>query len=370
MNICIITGSVTRSAGGLFFSVRALTQHSMRHKDLNFEVWSIRENENITDVDQWSPIIPRVFRKSFSGKFGFSIDMIRAFLASDFDLIHIHGLWGMPSLIAHLALIKNIPVVVSPRGMLDPWILGKRSLLKNLYAKFFEYPLLRKVSVIHALSQEENLAISFLNLGVPVVTIPNGVVMPLERVKFADRNPDFILSYIGRYDNKKGLLEFINSWASIDIKLREKWKIYFYGWGSESYKNLLIDRISKLGLSPSCIVNGPVYGRDKVNVLQKSFAFILPTKSEGLPMAVLEAWAYGVPVLTTKHANLQIGFLNRAAIDIGSEECFTKNISKFLNDAELIGPILSENGIELTRKYFSWPKIANDTVEIYRHLVS
>ena len=35
---------------------------------------------------------------------------------------------------------------------------------------------------------------------------------------------------------------------------------------------------------------------------------ILPSFSEGLPMAVLEAWAYGLPVLMTDHCNLPEGF--------------------------------------------------------------
>ena len=45
---------------------------------------------------------------------------------------------------------------------------------------------------------------------------------------------------------------------------------------------------------------GPVFGADKEAAFRCADAFILPSHSEGLPIAVLEAWSYGLPVFMTR----------------------------------------------------------------------
>ena len=52
------------------------------------------------------------------------------------------------------------------------------------------------------------------------------------------------------------------------------------------------------------------------SLLQEVDAFILPSFSEGLPMSVLEAWAYQLPVVMTDFCNLPEGFEAGAAIRI------------------------------------------------------
>ena len=64
---------------------------------------------------------------------------------------------------------------------------------------------------------------------------------------------------------------------------------------------------------------GPAFGEAKDQLLRRAHAFILPSFSEGLPMAVLEAMAYRLPVLMTDHCNLPEGFAAGAAIRIGTD---------------------------------------------------
>jgi poly(glycerol-phosphate) alpha-glucosyltransferase len=60
---------------------------------------------------------------------------LEAFLdheAPRFDLIHVHGLWQWPGTAARRVAIKHgLPLVISPRGMLEPWALGQRAWLKG-----------------------------------------------------------------------------------------------------------------------------------------------------------------------------------------------------------------------------------------------
>ena len=59
---------------------------------------------------------------------------------------------------------------------------------------------------------------------------------------------------------------------------------------------------------------GPQFGTAKAAAYRRADAFVLPSLSEGLPMAILEAWAHEKPVLMTDACNLPEGFAARAAI--------------------------------------------------------
>jgi hypothetical protein len=48
----------------------------------------------------------------------------------------------------------------------------------------------------------------------------------------------------------------------------------------------------------------------------------LPSFSEGLPMSVLEAWSYGLPVVMTPECNLPEGFACGAALEIRNASAF------------------------------------------------
>ena len=78
-------------------------------------------------------------------------------------------------------------------------------------------------------------------------------------------------------------------------------------------------RTSDLRHPTSVVFTGPAFGQAKDALLRRADAFILPSFSEGLPMSVLEAWAYGLPVLMTEQCNIPEDFAAGAALRIGTE---------------------------------------------------
>lgn len=368
--MCVVTGCVSRSAGGLFFSVRELSKALQATGEVEIEVWTVNDVHADEDVKAWNPLMVRRFAKSFPGKFGLSLPMVLAFQGKEFDLVHLHGLWGFTSVLAHLAEKRGIPVVVSPRGMLDPWILDRRIWLKRLYYKLFERQVITRSALVHVLSEAEAKAVGLLDLNLRIKQIPNGVHVPRNSEKRVMTSPKKII-YVGRYDEKKGVVEFLTAWAAVPYELRSGWRLELFGWGSDQYRVRLQKVIGELGISAECTVSGPVYGAEKDHVLRGASAFILPTKSEGLPMAVLEAWSYGLPVLTTEHANLPIGFSKGAAMNLGTTvDDFRLAIGSFLEFPQQKIEEMGRIAQELARCEFDWKRIADATLLAYRSVIS
>ena len=99
---------------------------------------------------------------------------------------------------------------------------------------------------------------------------------------------------------------------------------------------------------------------------------MLPSFSEGLPMAVLEALSWGKPCLITKECNLDISFKNGGAFEIKRDINLLKNSlakwaqyalheSKFLEDFGM-------QGRELIKHNFSWNIIGEKFIEMYDSL--
>ena len=99
-------------------------------------------------------------------------------------------------------------------------------------------------------------------------------------------------------------------------------------------------------------------------------AFILPSFSEGLPMVVLEAWAYGKPVLMTAECNLPEGFAAEAAIKISTEVGGISEGLRTLTSAS--GSALAavgDRGHRLVQERFTWGTIAEQVKSTYEWML-
>lgn len=110
-----------------------------------------------------------------------------------------------------------------------------------------------------------------------------------------------------------------------------------------------------------------MYGAAKEALLERASAFVLASHSEGLPMAVLEAWAHGLPVFMTAACNLADGFAEGAAIEITPQpQGLAKTLAARLASDALPG--MGERGRTLVRDRYSWSSIAAAYADVYRWL--
>ncbi|NLS97079.1 MAG: glycosyltransferase [Planctomycetaceae bacterium] len=119
-------------------------------------------------------------------------------------------------------------------------------------------------------------------------------------------------------------------------------------------------------------LRGPTSGADKMELLATTDVFVHPSRTEGQPMAVLEALAHGVPCLLTPNTNMAEAVEKAAAgwrID-ASVEGIAQGLRSVIR---LPGDVLSQaarNARSLAEKSFSWQEIARRSVAEYRRFAA
>jgi glycosyltransferase involved in cell wall biosynthesis len=132
----------------------------------------------------------------------------------------------------------------------------------------------------------------FKKLGVQrLEIIKNTVYQP-------DKNPydaeSLNLTFMGFIEKRKGIYDLIESLAN--IKDKGDILLNICGSGEDSY---LDSQIDKHNVKNKTIKHGWIDAETKDRILRKTSVFILPSYHEGLPMVLLEAMAYGIPVIST-----------------------------------------------------------------------
>jgi poly(glycerol-phosphate) alpha-glucosyltransferase len=348
------------------------------------EVFSLEDEWTNEDRAVWHPIVSQTFRVAGPGAFGYAPGLIAGLQNADLDLLHLHGLWMYPSKAALTWQRRSRRRhIISPHGMLDPWAVNNSRWKKRLVGALFEGAHLREANCLHALCQSEAEAIRAFGLRNPICVIPNGVDLPEARSqKPGVRNQESpwedviepgrkVLLYLGRIHPKKGLVNLLKAWAKVQNSAVRgqksgEWVLAIAGWDQGGHEAELKKLTSDLDLLTSVHFIGPQFDGAKAECYANCDAFILPSLSEGLPMVVLEAWAYGKPVLMTPECNLPEGFAAHAAIRIdpnvesvadGLEELFRLSSSGLCS--------LGTNGRTLVAARFTWPKIAAEMKSVY-----
>ncbi|MCB1809832.1 MAG: glycosyltransferase, partial [Candidatus Competibacteraceae bacterium] len=108
------------------------------------------------------------------------------------------------------------------------------------------------------------------------------------------------------------------------------------------------------------------FNENKAASFTRADAFVLPSFSEGLPMAVLEAWSYSLPVLMTPQCNLPEGFEAEAAIAVMPEVSgIAAGLSTLFNLPESERLAIGQRGYKLVTERFTWTTVAAQMYAVY-----
>lgn len=370
ISLGIVTGSMSRKAGGLFNSVRKSAIH-LAQAGAQVRIYALEDEFSRDDRYEWKPLDPVVLRARLSGIFPHAPAMAHELARGDHDVLHLHGIWQLHSReVNRWKRRTGRPVMISPRGMLDPWALKNSAWKKRLVAAWFENRNLREADCLHALNRSEARAMRAYGLTNPIAVIPNATDTP-DNLQRRDRTGRKTLLFLGRIHPKKGLSELVDAWAlacAREPELADHWQLVIAGWDDGGHAGPLARRIAERGVEDSVTLPGPAFGEAKDAMLRDADAFILPSFSEGLPMSVLEAWAYELPVLMTSECNLPEGFARDAAIEIVTDpSALASSLVSALCERDLAP--LGEAGRRLVEERFSWPRVAREHLAVYRWMI-
>jgi len=328
------------------------------------------------DFSDWEPIPPRTARMVGPRFFAYAPGLLRKLTHARLDVLHLHGLWMHPSM-ASDAFTRQTkrPHMVSPHGMLDPWAVRNSGWKKRLAQRLFEGANLRNAACLHALNNAEAAAIREYGLTNPVCVIPNGVDIPEEGPAppapwWCKSGSDIkTLLYLGRVHPKKGLEHLLIAWSRLDPQARKRWRLVIAGWDERNHKQELVRLAATYRIENSTFFPGPVFGDEKKSAYCHCDGFILPSMSEGLPMTILEAWAWGRPVIMTPQCNLPEGYEADAAVRIQPDhDSVLDGITELMAMDDDARAAMGARGRELVRERFAWPVVAADMAAVYRWL--
>ena len=411
-----ITSSISRSAGGLFESVRRLVQE-LSLTPMILSVLGTSDAFTDKDIKAWDPIFVQAFKPVGHQQFGYSPGFSQYLNLFKPDLIHTHGIWTYSS-IATLSYHRKhkVPYIISPHGMIDPWAI-KNSYWKKLPVYYlYEGSHLTNAACMRALCESEADSFRAYGLKNPIAIIPNGIDLPEgvpAKPETGNLKPEYggkkRLLFLGRIHPKKGLLNAIRAFAEsrrsrVDGRGHENWQFVIAGWDQGGHEAELMKLCDELGLSFShkmhethkgddlglkseklkvesgredgqrseadIVFLGSAFGEEKDDLLRSADAFILSSFSEGLPMSVLEAWAYGVPVLMTPECNLPEGFAADAALNIGTDvESISKGMDELFSMNETDLSAMGAKGRKLVEERFTWKKVAAQLAGVYEWML-
>ncbi len=371
-----VTASISRKAGGLFGAVGGLAKAINSLDRVDVQTFSLRDAFTDKDADDWGTIKLQAFDVLGSSAIGYAPKMLPAMEAERLDLLHTHGAWMYPSVASRRwALRCGRPYLISAHGMLDPWALQNSKWKKRVAAWLYEVSHLKGAACLHALCESEAASYRAFGLRNPICVIPNGIDLPSgERAVFppwqgALPASSKVLLFLGRLHPKKGIEQLIKAWSlacKADDCLSKDWRLVITGWDDGGYEAVLKSLTKELDVNDRVLFTGPLFGADKQAALDFADAFVLPSFSEGLPMAPLEAWASGMPVIMTEQCNLPEGFDHEAAIKV--EPQIDSIMSALLNLFTMSTGELNDMGLrgqQLVREQFSWDHIGSEMCQVY-----
>ncbi len=218
-------------------------------------------------------------------------------------LVHVHGCWLPATHRVHVAARRiGTPLVLSPRGMLEPWALRHKRLKKVVAWHLYQRQDVCTSAAVHATAALERENLRRLGVTSPVAVVPNAVELPAlsalpARPRGAERRRQLL--FLSRLHPKKGLDLLFAAWARVRPV---GWDLVVVGTGDPGYRVELEEQARRLGISAAVRFAGHLEGPAKWAQYRASDLFVLPTRSENFGLVVAEALAAETPVIVTDAA--------------------------------------------------------------------
>jgi len=301
---------------------------------------------------------------------------------ADYDLVHTNAIFSYSVLPAYWACQHHqVPYVITPHGMLEPWALSYKAWKKRLYYSLFEKPALQRASAIQMLASTEADRVKPLNLKAPVVVIPNGIhrqdfeALPdpeLFYQRFPGTRNQILILFLGRVDPKKGLDLLASAFAKVHTQFPQT-HLIVAGPDNIGFLPTAQNYFAEAGCLDAVTFTGMLSGPVKYAALAAAKVYVAPSYSEGFSMSVLEGMAAGLPCVITTGCNFPEAAAAQAAyvVNIGADEiadALTQCLSDLQQSQEMGNSPpekLGDRARQLVFEHYTWDQIAARLIEVY-----
>jgi glycosyltransferase involved in cell wall biosynthesis len=279
------------------------------------------------------------------------------------DVLHVHAIG--PAFVTPFARLLGLRVVVTHHGPdyeRDKWGGFARWILRTGEAVGMRFANAR---IVISRVIEERIREKY---GVDSFLIRNGVIAGThlnddQPVREFGLEPGRYYLHVSRMVPEKRHLDLI---AAYSEAAASDWKLALVGsLNGDDYSRTVRKAAEKNGV----VLTGFQKGRALQALYSHAGAFVLPSSHEGLPIAMLEALSYGLPVLASDiPANLEVGLDESSYFPVGNREALASGLRRLgqtPRDAVALAARRSS-----TLGSYDWDRIAEQTFAVYDSVVT
>jgi len=319
--------------------------------------------------DQWNTFhckwIATHIDRNFIWKFIYLINgwLTYIILLPFYDIVHIHT--SEPPSALRKCLFFPFAKLLRKKTIIHFHSFSPDSTIRGKYHRIYQYLFSHADKVVVLSQLWKKYVNDTFQLHDKVEIIYNPCIIIETNLKHTPQN--YIL-YAGTINDRKGYADLIIAFSKI-AKKHIDWNIVFAGNGEiEKGKQIA----AELGISSQVEWLGWVDGEFKTNAFQNASIFCLPSYAEGFPMAVLDAWAYNLPVITTPVGgipDIANEGENLMLFIPGDIESLATKLDLLISNKQLRIKI-SKGGYQLVNSIFNIQTINNKIEDLYLKLIT
>jgi glycosyltransferase involved in cell wall biosynthesis len=322
----LMVGSSLEVKGGMTTVVQSFLKESQRSENINilFIPTHVEKKNNLYKMVHFLVACLRIFF---------------IFFKKHIDVVHMHmserGSFKRKYVILRLSKLFKKKVIIHTHG----------AEFKEFYeesdnkTKSKVRELLRKANLVITLGQKWDNIIKEIEPQTNTHILRNSVDLPDDFIINKVTNNEVNILFLAVTTKRKGIIDLINASPGIIKKLENGGrKVQFTIAGDGDLLNYSKKLTQELNLEKNFNFLGWVSRDDIKNLLKHTDLFILPSYNEGLPMSILEALSYAVPVVSTKVGSIdeaikdnENGFL----VEPGNIKMIEYSVVEILNNSNL-----------------------------------
>ena len=283
-------------------------------------------------------------------------------------VIHLHGGWvPIYASLARFLAKHQIKYVLTPHGAYNTIAMQRSGITKKLYFQLFEKTLLKNAKRIHSLGESEVAGLNEIYPNSKSFLLPYGFEIATDLPTKQSNKETFIIGFVGRLDiYTKGLDLLITAFKHFitNAPNSELWIV-----GDSNEKSTLEELVNTNKLEGNVKFFGSKFGHEKDQLISQMTIFTHPSRNEGIPTAVLEACAMGIPSVVTQATNIASYVTQfNAGISIADEnsdelgKAFDCLYTSWKNNE--LTP-LENNAKQLVQEAFDWDTLVTKLDQLY-----